>query len=176
VKLKDLAIAKRAQCKQKLVCVPDSILKRGCNADVFSLGMLMLQLVLGLDLFRATEQDFKRVDAHTREVTAGFIEALQLIFSGTCTFDQVANHPYFSVEDEVPYGQQTPGLVSVEVVYDVDGPKTFLSPTKINLAGFEAAVKVPYAAEIRKLVERNENGKSGIRILDDSLVAFIEQG
>ena len=28
VKLKDLAIVKRAYCKSKLVCVPDSVLKR----------------------------------------------------------------------------------------------------------------------------------------------------
>lgn len=37
-------------------------------------------------------------------------------------------------------------------------------------------MKAPYADEIRKLVEKNEQGKSGIRILDESLVAFIEQG
>ena len=55
VKLKDLAISKRAYCKSKLVCVPDSVLNRSCNADVYAIGMLILQLVLGLDLFRTSE-------------------------------------------------------------------------------------------------------------------------
>ena len=50
VKIKDLAIKKRSRCHQKLVCVPDSLLKRGCNADVYSLGILCLQLILGFDL------------------------------------------------------------------------------------------------------------------------------
>jgi len=42
MKLKDLALGKRQKCLNKLVCVPDSILKRGCNADVYALGMLTL--------------------------------------------------------------------------------------------------------------------------------------
>ena len=42
VKLKSLAIEKRLKCKQNLVCVPDAIVNRGCNADVYALGMLIL--------------------------------------------------------------------------------------------------------------------------------------
>jgi hypothetical protein len=54
VKLKDLAIKKRYDCESNLVCVPDAILKRNCNADVYSVGILFLQLVIGIDLMGAS--------------------------------------------------------------------------------------------------------------------------
>ena len=37
-----------------MVCVPNSVVKRECHADVYSIGMLILQLMLGIDLFHAT--------------------------------------------------------------------------------------------------------------------------
>ena len=46
--------------------------------------MLILQLVLGFDLFRASEQELQRVESHAREFSTGFMSALQLIFSGSC--------------------------------------------------------------------------------------------
>lgn len=65
--------------------------------------MLILQLVLGFDLFRASEQELQRVEAHTREFSEAFMSALQLIFSGSCDITQIFNHPFFT--EIVPVGQ-----------------------------------------------------------------------
>ena len=61
VKVKDLAVKKRQKCHQKLICVPDSVLKRGCNADVYALGMLCLQLVLGIDLHKIPKEEVQSI-------------------------------------------------------------------------------------------------------------------
>ena len=37
-----------------MICVPNSVVERDCHADVYSIGMLIMQLVLGIDLFQST--------------------------------------------------------------------------------------------------------------------------
>ena len=138
-----MAIGKRAYCKSKLVCVPDSVLNRQCNADVYAIGMLILQLVLGYDLFRATEADLKRLEPHQREFSTEFMSALQLIFSGSCTFEQLTSHSFFT--DVTPLGQQQQApLMTVQITYDTKLSGAMITPTSINLACFDTFAQLPY--------------------------------
>lgn len=89
MKLKDIGFRKRVHCKTKLVCVPDSILNRGCTADIYSIGLLMLQFVLGLDLFRMTASEIEAIPCHSREMSADLIDLLVKLFSGQCTFADI---------------------------------------------------------------------------------------
>ena len=98
IKIKDLAYKKRNKCQNKLVCVPDSVLQRGCNADVYSVAMLMLELLLGINLFRSSESDLEAVEEHTRQISSELLSALQLMTSGSCTYEQMIAHPFFSFE------------------------------------------------------------------------------
>ena len=53
--------------------------------------------------------------------------------------------------------------------------KSFVTNDKINLALFEQKVRKAYSTEIKKLLAKDEEtGKSGLRILDDALIAYIE--
>ena len=54
--------------------------------------------------------------------------------------------------------------------------KSFVTNDKINLALFEQKVRKAYATEIKKLLSKDEqSGKSGLRILDDALIGFIDR-
>ena len=83
VKLKDLATKKRYECESTLVCVPDAILKRDCNADVYSVGILLLQLVIGIDLMGASENELKHVQTFTLHLTDALMAVLALLMSGS---------------------------------------------------------------------------------------------
>lgn len=78
-----------------MVCVPNSILQRDCHADVYAIGMLILQLVLGIDVFNASVSELQQVETHSRDLSPDLMTLLSEIFSGTCTIEQVFDHAYF---------------------------------------------------------------------------------
>lgn len=77
MQLKDLAIKKRNEYARNLICIPDSILKRDCKADVYSVGMLALQLVLGIDFNRAGEaEELQNVEPFSVDLSDEFVTML----------------------------------------------------------------------------------------------------
>ena len=96
VRLKDLALKKRYECEANLVCVPDAILKRNCNADVYSVGILLLQLVVGIDLMKTTEKELRQVQTFTLHLTAELMNILALLFSGSVNMQIVFEQTFFT--------------------------------------------------------------------------------
>lgn len=96
VQLKDIAIKKRHEYSSNLICVPDSILKRDCKADVYSVGMLVLQLVLGIDFNKSGEADqLKKVEPFSVNLTDEFMAVLRRFFSGNNHIDWFLEQEYF---------------------------------------------------------------------------------
>jgi len=172
VKIKDLAIKKRSECREKMVCVPNSIVLRDCNAEVYSIGILILQLVLGIDLFYATVGELQQVETHTRDLSPTLMTLLELIFSTNCTIDQVFQHEFFTQEAETEFCISTP--ISVHFT-DTSADPSLITADSINLACFEQDARRPYFAHVAKLLVKDEQGKTGIRLMEEQLVALIDQ-
>ena len=98
--------------------------------------MLILQLVLGYDLFRLTDAELQQLEPHEREFSSDFMSALQLIFSGSCTFEQLTSHAFFT--EVTPLGQPISApLTKVQITYDTELGGAMITPTSINLACFD---------------------------------------
>ena len=50
----------------------------------------------------------------------------------------------------------------------------FISDSRINLAKVQSDVQIPYQKEVQKLMVKDKNGKTGIRVLDDYLIGIID--
>ena len=118
VQIKQLAIKKRLQCKDNLILVPDSIIKRGCKADVYSLGFLMLHLLLSIDLFHASDSQLQRLKPEIIDLSPQLLDLLSKMFSGNFTINDVMEHPYF-IPDDSKFGVEPINEVTpVQVHYD----------------------------------------------------------
>ena len=155
-----------------MVCVPDSILQRDCHTDVYSIGMLILQLMLGIDLFHASIGELQQVETHQRDLSPNLIAFLQLIFSGNCTIEDIFEHEYFRNIPDNEFAISTP----VCIHFTDTSAEPLIGENSINLACFEQDARKPYFAHVSKLLEKNEQGKSGIRLLEEQLVNYIDQG
>ena len=98
--------------------------------------MLILQLVLGMDLFHASSSELQQVETHTRDLSPDLMTLLELIFCGNCTIDQVFEHAFFTSIPE--YGVAEFCVSSPISVHFTDtSAAPLISANAINLACFD---------------------------------------
>ena len=116
VQLKDLAWKKRCEAIENpanyLVCVPDATLQTACKADVYAIGFLILQLVLGTDLLRVPESELQRIETCVVNLTPDLLGLVSSLFSGELTVEQTLDHPFFT---ETAHQAKR---VSVQITFD----------------------------------------------------------
>ena len=95
---------------------------------------------------------------------------LELIFSGSCTIDNLFEHDYFNSLPDAEFFVSTP----VSVHFTDTSAEPLISNNSINLACFEQDARRPYQAHVAKLFEKNQQGKSGIRLMEEALVTYID--
>ncbi len=108
--------------------------------------MLILQLVLGIDLFRAAEVDLRSIESHTRDFSPDLMSVLSTIFSSSesTNFNKLASHPFFTAP--LAYGQQPDHLMSVRIAYNKEAEtQALISQNYINLAFFDKCARQPYS-------------------------------
>lgn len=127
MQLKQLAIKKRLRCKDNMILVPDYVVQRDCKADVYSLGFLMLHLLLSIDLFHASDSQLQRLKPEIVDLSPQLLDLLASMFSGKYTINNVLEHPYFQVNEESKFGADPVSEVApVEVLYDKKGSEELI--------------------------------------------------
>ena len=82
-----------------MILVPDSVIKRNCKADVYSLGFLILHLLLSIDFFHASDSQLQRLKPETIDISPQLLVLLSHMFSGNFNINDVLEHPYFKHND-----------------------------------------------------------------------------
>ena len=120
-----------------MVLAPDSVIKRNCKADVYSLGFLMLHLLLSIDLFNASDGQLQRIKPEIIDLSPQLLDLLAHMFSGDFTIQNVREHPYFLVGEDSKFGADPISEVTpVDILYDKKKSKVLVSEDTINLAHF----------------------------------------
>ena len=102
-----------------MVLVPDSVIKRNCKADVYSLGFLILHLLLSIDFFHASDSQLQRLKPEVIDLSPQLMDLLANLFSGNYNIKDVIEHPYFAFSDVSKFGADPVSeVIPVEVVYD----------------------------------------------------------
>ena len=88
------------------------------------------------------------------------------MFSGKYKINDVLEDAYFQVNEESKFGADPIcEVTSVEVLYEKKSTTELISEGKINLANF-GSVRSKYNEQIEILYKKDEEGRSGIRLLD----------
>ena len=158
-----------------MVLVPDSVIKRNCKADVYSLGFLILHLLLSIDFFHASDSQLQRLKPEVIDLSPQLLDLLSHMFSGDFSINDVLQHPYFVFDDESKFGAgPISEVIPVEVLYDKNRSNQLITQDTINLANFEGILQ-KYNEQINILQSRDKEGRSGVRLLDKQLMSLIDE-
>jgi len=129
-----------------MILAPDSVIKRDCKADVYSLGFLILHLLLSIDLFHASDNQLQRLKPEILDLSPQLLDLLSNIFAGKFTMDNVMEHPYFQVGENCKFNAEPiTEVAAIEVFYDKKKEGEMISQGSINLAKFSGILKKYFA-------------------------------
>ena len=157
-----------------MILVPDSVVKRNCKVDVYSLGFLILHLLLSIDFFHASDSQLQRLKPEMIDISPQLLDLLSHMFSGNFSIHDVIGHPYFAHNEESKFGAEPINEVTpVEVLYDKKSSNQLITEDSINLANFGKILQ-KYNEQIDILLKKDDQGRNGIRLLDKQLMSLID--
>merc|ERR1719232_1869030 len=89
--------------------------------------------------------------------------------------NDVMEYPYFHVSENCKFNAEPiTEVAAIDVFYDKKKEGDMIGENSINLAKFSGILK-KYNAQIDILTKKDEDGRSGIRLLDKQLMTLIDE-